>query len=294
MKWTIEHKHEGMLVRDYLTSVRAFSRRMIKTVKFSDGIKVNGCSVTVRYNLRKGDLLEISFPEEQENSRLEPMEIPLNIVYEDQDVLVLDKQTGIPVMPSPHSNAGSIANGLVAHYQKQGEHYTAHIVTRLDRHTSGLMLVAKHRFSHSQLSFQQQQGNVKRAYTAIVQGFMENKKGEIHAPIGRKEGSIIEREVRSDGQEAITLYEVESEYDPGFSCVNVSLQTGRTHQIRVHFSWRGHPLLGDDLYGGPVNRINRQALHCHKLTFYQPFKQEWLHFTSGYPDDMKQLIPESN
>ncbi|SEU02804.1 23S rRNA pseudouridine1911/1915/1917 synthase [Salinibacillus kushneri] len=293
MKWTIEDKHDGMLVRDYLVSVRAFSRRMIKTVKFSDGIRINGNSATVRYILHKGDLLEIIFPEEQKESRLQPKEVPLHIVYEDGDVLVLEKQTNIPVMPSPHSNQASIANGLLAYYLKQDENYTAHIVTRLDRNTSGLMLVAKHRYSHSQLSSFQQKGLVKRAYTAFVDGYLKEKKGEIDAPIGRKPGSIIEREVREDGQKAVTFYEVNQEYD-GFSSVKILLQTGRTHQIRVHFTWLGSPLLGDDLYGGPMDRIKRQALHCHKLSFYHPFRQKWLHFSSVFPDDMRRILTCEN
>ncbi|MRG87093.1 RluA family pseudouridine synthase [Salinibacillus xinjiangensis] len=292
MKWTIEKQYDGMLVREYLHSVRAFSRRMVKTVKFEGSIMLNGKPVTVRSTLHKGDELAITFPEERKEDGLTPIEISLDIIFEDEEILVLNKPAGIPVVPSPHFQGGSIASGLISYYQKKNLNYTAHIVTRLDKDTSGLMLVAKHRFSHSQLARLQQQGKVNRSYTALVDGQLEAKKGVIDVPIGRKSTSIIEREVREDGQKAVTHYEVIEELER-FSVVHVRLETGRTHQIRVHFASLGHPLLGDDLYGGPMKEgIKRQALHCHELSFYHPFRGETVELVTPVLKDMRLLMEQ--
>ncbi|WP_102028061.1 RluA family pseudouridine synthase [Salirhabdus sp. Marseille-P4669] len=289
MKWEIDQVHDGFLIRDYLITVRSMSRRMLKAIKTDGLIKLNNHLVTVRETLRTGDVLEILFPEEQKGRELYPKSIPLHIVYEDEDVLVLNKQAGLPVIPSRLLNKESIAHGLLYYYEQQGLPYTVHVVTRLDRNTSGLMLVAKHRFSHSLLSNFQREGEVKRKYTAFIEGRLDQKEGTIEEPIGRKPESIIERMVRPDGKEAITHYGVIQELQD-FSVVQVQLQTGRTHQIRVHFSYLGHPLVGDDLYGGSTHKLNRQALHCHELAFYHPFQEKWMTFSSELPPDMQELI----
>jgi 23S rRNA pseudouridine1911/1915/1917 synthase len=290
LEWIIDDQHEGLLVREYLNNVRAFSHRLIKSIKREGTIKVNGEEVTVRKVLHAGDQLVIEFPEEQKGRELTSLPIPLEIVYEDKDVLVLNKQAGIPVVPSRHHEEGSIASGILNHYEHQGLSYTVHIVTRLDKNTSGLMLVAKHRLSHSLLSEQQQVGQVKRAYAAYVTGPVSLIKGTIDQPIGRKVHSIIEREVRPDGKHAVTHYQVKEQYEH-FTHVHIRLETGRTHQIRVHFSYIGHPLLGDDLYGGRQDVMKRQALHCRYLSFWHPFQNKWLEFTIDLPQDMTELLP---
>jgi 23S rRNA pseudouridine1911/1915/1917 synthase len=289
LKWVIDEQHEGMLVREYLHNVRAFSHRLVKIIKKEGTIRVNGEEVTVRRVLHANDLLAVKFPEEQKGRELTSLPIPLEIVYEDEDVLVLNKQAGIPVVPSKHHDGGSIASGILNHYERQGLSYTVHIVTRLDKNTSGLMLVAKHRLSHSLLSEQQQLGQIKRAYAAFVSGCVSSKNGTIDEPIGRKDSSIIEREVRSEGKQAVTHFQVIKQFEH-FTHVQVTLETGRTHQIRVHFSYIGHPLLGDDLYGGQQDVINRQALHCRYLSFWSPFQEKRLEFTTDLPKDMTELL----
>jgi 23S rRNA pseudouridine1911/1915/1917 synthase len=289
MQWNIDQLAEGMNIRDFLTKECNFSRRMLKAVKVEGHILLNGKPVTVREKLKAGDALSVIFPEEDKGYVLNPKPIPLNIVYEDDDVIVLNKQAGLPVIPSRHHAEMSIAHGLLNYYQQKGLTYTIHVVTRLDHNTSGLMLVAKHRFSHSLLSKMQKEGKVKRTYWAFVEGKLANKKGVIDAPIGRKPTSIVEREVREDGKRAITHYEVWKDYHD-FSHVEVNLETGRTHQIRVHFSYLGHPLLGDDLYGGKKDKLDRQALHCAKLIFFHPFLKKWLKFEAPLPRDMANLI----
>ena len=288
MIWTITEKETGMIIRDFLIKQCLFSRRILKAIKQDGCILLNGKKVTVREQLHMGDQLKVIFPEEEKGLELYPKAVPLDIIYEDDAILVINKQRGIPVIPSRHYNKETIAHGLLYYYEEKGLHYTVHVVTRLDRNTSGLMLVAKHRYSHSLLSKLQRDGEVKRAYTAFVEGEMLKKKGTINVPIGRNPQSIVERMVREDGQRAITHYEVVEKYET-FSVVKVLLETGRTHQIRVHFSYLGHPLVGDDLYGGSTEKLKRQGLHCDTLSFYHPFSHEWMEFTIDLPEDMREF-----
>lgn len=278
-----------MLLRDYLIQVACLSKRLIIKAKQQNGaILINGEHRTVRYLLQYGDILEVVFPPEEISPYLQPESLALEIVYEDEDVLVVNKESGMPTMPSRIHTSGTLANAILYYYQKQGLPYTVHIVTRLDKDTSGLVLIAKHQYSHSFFSMMQRKNEIQRIYTAIVHGEMKNKQGLIDQPIGRHPSSIIERIVTSDGQEARTFYHVKQKTDT-LSFVHVQLETGRTHQIRVHLSSIGHPLVGDDLYGGNREMIKRQALHCSELSFIHPFSQEELTLFARLPDDMTLL-----
>ncbi|MDC3413667.1 RluA family pseudouridine synthase [Terrihalobacillus insolitus] len=279
-----------MIIRDYLKEVRGFSKRMIKVVKFDGGgIIVNDTPVTVRFRLKAGDCLEILLPEEVRGSFMKTEDIDLTIVYEDDDVLVLEKPPGIATIPSLHHPSGTIANGLLGYYEKKNIQYTIHVVTRLDRDTSGLLLIAKHRYSHSLLSRDQRNGLVNRSYYAMIEGKLTQKEGTINAPIGRDPTSIIQRKVTADGKHAVTHYQVELE-NSSYTLVHVKLETGRTHQIRVHFAFIKHPLVGDSLYGGMTETLNRQALHCKSLSFTHPTTNERLTFHSKLPDDISRLL----
>jgi len=290
MEWEIDKASDGMMVRNYLQSVHGFSRRIIKAVKFDGGkIMVNASPVTVRYRLTAGDKLKIEFPPEIKGAYMIPENLNLNIIYEDQDILIIDKEPGMPVIPSFQHPTGTVANAVLGHYERNQIPYTIHTVTRLDRDTSGLMLIAKHRYSHSILAGLQKAESVKRSYQAIVEGRLSEKKATIDEPIGRKKGSIIEREVIKNGKRAVTHYQVIQELTES-TLVQVQLQTGRTHQIRVHFSFLGHPLAGDTLYGGNANQIKRQALHCIELNFPHPATKEYMYFESSLPEDMKKMI----
>ncbi|WP_404821800.1 RluA family pseudouridine synthase [Oceanobacillus halotolerans] len=290
VEWTIKKEHEGFMIRDYLQQIHGFSRRMIKAIKFDGGnILVNGSPQTVRYILQTGDCLTIEFPNELKGATMEPIEMELSIVYEDDNVIVLNKPAHIATVPPLHHPRISIANGLLHYYKQKAIPYTVHVVTRLDRNTSGLLLVAKHRYSHSLLAASQKKGEVKRHYQAIVEGHLAKPKGTIDLPIGRKEDSIIERRVDPAGKHAITHYEVLKEIGE-LSLVRVKLETGRTHQIRVHFAHLNHPLAGDDLYGGSIERIDRHALHCDRLAFIHPKTKELLEFEVLMPEDMQCLI----
>ncbi|WP_232824330.1 MULTISPECIES: RluA family pseudouridine synthase [Paraliobacillus] len=292
MKWYVKKDENQMLLREYLRDVQGFSRRIVKGIKFQGGtLLVNGEFVTVRKVLKQGDLVEVSFPPEHHGMYLKPEPVPLHIIYEDDDVMVIDKDPNIATIPSNHHPTGTVANGILHHYAMHNINYTVHIVTRLDRDTSGLLLVAKHRLSHSVLADGQKRGDVARRYQAIIPGHMVIREGTIDQPIGRKPGSIVERIVDENGKPSITHYQVLEE-TAAYTLLHVALETGRTHQIRVHFAHLGHPLLGDKLYGGDTKLMKRQALHCVSLAFNHPITKERHTFTSSLPEDMKQIIQQ--
>jgi 23S rRNA pseudouridine1911/1915/1917 synthase len=289
LKWVIDTEHEGQSVKKFLKE-QNISRRALTDIKFCGGrIAVGEKEVNVRYILQPNDLLTVSFPIEEPSDSLIGEKIPLQIVYEDNHVLVVNKPAGMNTIPSREHPTGSLANALIGYFENIGLQATTHIVTRLDRNTSGLVLIAKHRHTHHLLSEEQKSGAIKRTYVAFAEGVFSERAGKIEKPIGRKQESIIEREIRSDGQYALTYYQVLRTFSD-FTMVELQLETGRTHQIRVHLSAIGHPLLGDDLYGGGKNLIERQALHCKKLTFDHPFLNQRLEFTCDLPYDMNQLI----
>ena len=189
--------------------------------------------------------------------------------------------------------SGSVANYLRGYYAEQGIASTIHIVTRLDRNTSGLMVIAKHRHIHHLMSEQQKRGEIHREYEAIVHGHVNQSFLSIIAPIGRKDTSIIEREVREDGQFAhtdMTVLKRSTRDGADVTHVRLKLYTGRTHQIRVHAAHIGHPLVGDELYGGLRELINRQALHCVSVSFFHPILQKQMKFLSALNEDMNKLI----
>ncbi|MDX8364417.1 RluA family pseudouridine synthase [Cytobacillus sp. IB215665] len=291
LQWIISDKDHNKLIRDFLKQ-QHISKASLTDIKFAGGdIIVNGKSENVRYRLKQGDQVIVVFPIEPIGKGIVAENIPLQIIYEDEYLLIINKRPNLPTIPSRQHPERSLANGLMNYYKEKGLQITVHIVTRLDRDTSGLVLVAKHRHIHHLLSQQQQLGQIKRVYYAIVNGLVTLNSGTITSPIGRKSNSIIEREVRDDGQKATTHFQVIRRY-PTYSLVQLRLETGRTHQIRVHMSHIGHPLEGDTLYGGTEKHIKRQALHCHKLTFCHPVTHEELVFQKNIPDDMHSLTTE--
>lgn len=293
LRWGAGLEDAGKLLRDFLEE-QDISRRALTAVKFSGGlILVNGVEATVRYLIKNGDQIEVIFPPEEASAGLIPESIPISIKYEDDFILVVAKPPFMNTIPSREHPTGSLANALAGYYRDNGIPSTIHVVTRLDRDTSGLVLVAKHSHVHHLLSEQQKQGLVKRRYSAIAEGCIKEDHGKIEEPIGRKSTSIIEREVREDGQYACTLFEVIARLK-GYTLIGLQLLTGRTHQIRVHLSHYGFPLAGDDLYGGHKKDIPRQALHCSSVMFFHPFLKETLAFEESLPEDMLKLIHQSS
>ncbi|EIT84610.1 pseudouridylate synthase [Fictibacillus macauensis ZFHKF-1] len=293
LRWIVEPSQTGLL-RDFLRN-KQLSKKAVTDIKFSGGkLLVNHQEVTVRKKLSAGDAVEVHFPKEPISEQMIPISMALDILYEDEHLLVVNKEAGLPTIPSRYQKHGSLAQGVLAYYIERGVDATFHGINRLDKDTSGLVMIAKHRFAHSLFSKQQKEKQIKRAYIAIAHGRFVTKKGTIDAPIGRKEDSLIERMVRADGQRAVTHYEVLQENEVrNDSVVKLRLETGRTHQIRVHMAHRHNPLLGDDLYGGRCDHIPRQALHSYEVTFVHPFTAETMTLAAPLPSDMKQLLHET-
>lgn len=288
LSWEVKKEHNGILLREFL-KLKELSKRALTDIKFQGGkITVNGEEKTVRTILKELDVVQIYFPIEKPSEDLIAEDIPFEIVYEDDAVLVINKPFGIASIPSREHPSGTLANGLLFYYQSIGLQSTIHIVTRLDKDTSGLMLVAKNRYIHYLFS-RNELKDVQRKYLAIVHGQMHDTKGVIRAKIARKSDSIIERIVSEEGQEAITHYQVLLA-NRDYSVVELELETGRTHQIRVHMSSIGHSLIGDDLYGGNTNLLKRQALHSYKLSFIHPIDHTEKNFEIALPADLKCLL----
>lgn len=276
---------DGYNVRDYLLLEKNISRQTLKKIKFHGGkLHVNESVVNVRHPLKTGDVLDVYLPEESRAESLYPVDMPLDILYEDDFLLVVCKPAGLAVMPKIGNSEPTLAHGLIHYYDQHQLPYTAHIVTRLDKDTSGLVLIAKHQLAHGYFRTMQ----IERKYLALVEGILKNKSGIIRAPIARKSGSIIERCVSEEGKYAETHYRVIEE-QPNRSLVDIVLKTGRTHQIRVHFSYLNHPLLGDTLYGGRKVDSKRQALHCYHLSFQHPYTEEFIRIMAPWPEDLPEI-----
>ncbi len=293
LQWKITAREAGLLIREFLKD-NHISKTALTDIKFDGGfIQVNGQEVNVRYVLREGDVLQVGFPEEVPSEGMKGEDLPLNILYEDDYLLVVNKPAGVNSIPSREHPSGSLANRLIEYYQRIGLKSAAHIVTRLDRDTSGLVLIAKHRHVHHLFSEQQRSRKIHRMYQAFAEGSICPDAGTIEQPIARKRDSIIEREVSEEGQYACTHYQVIGRHKE-FTHVKLKLETGRTHQIRVHLAWLGFPLAGDELYGGTRRFIRRQALHCCSLSFEHPFLHKPLIFDQPLPEDMNCLLSQSN
>ncbi|AWE06460.1 RNA pseudouridine synthase [Lysinibacillus sp. 2017] len=287
LQFTVEI--EGQFLREAIAAW-GISKRALTAIKFDGGaLLVNGKEQNVRHKLQIGDVVTILFPLEEVSEGLIAQNAPLSIVYEDEAVLVLDKPAYMSTIPSREHPSGSVANFLRGYFEQQQLASTVHIVTRLDRDTSGLMLIAKHRHIHHLMSQQQKEGMVHREYEALVEGLLVEDQQSIIAPIGRKDTSIIEREVRADGQFAHTDVFVLTRGET-ISHIRLKLHTGRTHQIRVHMASIGHPLVGDELYGGSRMLLDRQALHCRYIHFKHPLTGKMMDFESLLPEQFIKIL----
>ncbi|HZG15992.1 MAG TPA: RluA family pseudouridine synthase [Candidatus Bathyarchaeia archaeon] len=290
LRFVAGEQEDGQTIRDVLQSGYGVSRRLLTKAKHGGEILLNGQPVYVTVKLAAGDLVVVRLPMDEMN-HLEPQEMPLAIRYEDEDLLIVAKPHGLVVHPTRTHPEGTLANGVVAYYLSKGETHSFRPVNRLDKDTSGLMIVAKSQWAHEQCARMQKDRTLKRTYQAIVHGKLLEKQGVIDAPIGLRDGSIIERMVRPDGQPARTFFRVLAEGDD-WSWLELQLETGRTHQIRVHLASLGHPLLGDDLYGGSRERIGRQALHAVQLSLRHPRNGKPLTLTEPLPSDMAKLVEQ--
>lgn len=289
LTYTINSDYNQFTIDNYLRE-KGFSRHVIIHLKQTeDGILLNGKWAYVTNTLNSGDVLTLNIIEEQSSENIVPVKMDLNIIYEDEDILVINKPANTPIHPSQNNYDNSLANGLAYYYQEQKLPFVFRCMNRLDRDTTGLVLLAKNMYSSCVLSDMVKNRNIHREYLAVVEGKLDSS-GTINAPIARKEDSIIERCIDlENGQSAITHYKC-LEYKNNYSLASIKLETGRTHQIRVHMKYIGHPLPGDFIYNPNYEHINRQALHSHKICFIHPVTKKAMEFTAPLPKDIHSLI----
>ena len=261
---------------------------MVHLKKTPESILLNGRWEYVNTLLKTGDLLEIKLIEQESSEKIPPVYASFSIIYEDEDILVIDKPANMPIHPSLNHYENTLANAVCYYFANQGIPYTFRCVNRLDKNTTGLTIVAKHMLSSAILSQDVAIKSIKREYLAIVSGETDDS-GTIDAPIGRKNHSTIERQIDyTNGERAITHYR-KIDTKNGYTLVSLVLETGRTHQIRVHMSSIGHPLIGDFLYHPESHELPRQALHSHKLEFIHPITRKAMAFTAPMPSDMSDF-----
>ncbi len=280
----------GIKVDTLLRKHLGLSGTVVRRIKWlSDGILVDGIRVNTRFCPVAGQVLSVRLSDPQRNSGIVPAPGPLDIVYEDEDLIVLNKAAGVSVHPGPGHFDDTLGNFLVYYYESSGQEADFHPVHRLDRGTSGLLVAAKHPHAQEVLKNQLHTEHFRRVYLAVCEGILEDWTGVIDAPLGPKPGSLMEQMVRPDGKPARTRYGVLRRWGDR-SLVELELETGRTHQIRVHMAHIGHPLTGDFLYGTEDKAlIGRPALHSGYLSFLHPITKEKLQFSTPLPEDMARL-----
>lgn len=284
--YTVQEAPPHATVGGVLTRQLGMSGHLIRRLKAVDGIVLNGRPVRLDAPAQKGDELELRLPSGP-SSKVDPEPVPLDILYEDADLIVLNKQAGLVVHPSHGCYHGTVANGLAHYFLTRGEAAGMHPVHRIDRDTSGLVVFAKHPYAHQQLALQLTEFKLDRQYLAIAEGLVEGDHGVIEAPIARRPGPGGYREVAAHGQTAKTRYQVLARSAlTSESLVSLWLETGRTHQIRVHLESVGHPLLADKLYGHPHASLQRQALHARTLSFRHPRTQAVMRLVAPLPEDL--------
>ena len=288
--YIIDEDSAGLRVEQFLRRKRYSGQNLSEIKRMPKSILVNGVHYYMRQELSKGDHLQVRICETKNSEKIPPTNLPLDIIYEDEDILVLNKPAGMPIHPSLNNYTNSMANALAYYFQSQGKPFIFRCCNRLDRDTSGLTIVSKHLVSGSILSDMTKYREVHREYLAIARGSVTPSEGTIQAPLGRKEGTIIERTVNWEhGEDAVTHYKVVKEAN-GHSLVSLQLETGRTHQIRIHMKYLGFPLVGDYLYNPDMEFIARQALHSCRLSFEHPITHVPLCFEAPLPDDMKRVL----
>jgi len=288
--YEITSEYEGYSIEKFLKAKGYSSANITAIKKMPENVVIDGKWEHMNRKLMAGETLTVNISEEASSKQIPAVKMDLDIVYEDEDIMVINKPAGLPIHPSLNHYEDSLANGLAYYYESQGKPFIFRCVNRLDNNTSGLTVVAKHLVAAGILSTMVKNRELKREYLAIVEGHIEPDLGTIDAPIGRVDDTGIMRQVDFEkGESAVTHYQVMHEKN-GHSLVSIHLETGRTHQIRVHFKYIGHPLVGDHLYNPSSKAMSRQALHSHRLEFKHPITGEAMEFVAEIPTDMKLCL----
>ena len=284
-----------------------YSRHIRTWLKQHPGsVRLNGEEALFYFPLKNGDLLEISLEEEHPSENIVPVDLPIHIIYEDEDLMVIEKPADMPVHPSIGNYENTLANAAAWYFHRQDIPFVFRCINRLDRDTTGLLILAKHMLSGAILSDQMKKRAIHRTYLAITEG-KTDPAGTIDSPIGRTDQSLILRQVDHENGDSACTHYLQKCWHPktfypetlpvpqdGLSLVQLQLETGRTHQIRVHMTSIGHPLIGDTLYNPETALMNRQALHSYRLAFTHPVTGVSLEFTSPLPEDMVEFFPDCN
>ncbi|MBQ3053785.1 MAG: RluA family pseudouridine synthase [Clostridia bacterium] len=292
MDFIVNSNFNKSFVRNFLREGQGFSSRQLSLLKRKGGIYVNGIPQNLNCEIVTGDIVSVVFPCEE--SSILPQKGSLHLLFEDDCILAVNKPPYLPCHPSAGHRENTLGNFVAGYFMEKGEKACVNIPGRLDANTSGIVLIAKNKYVQNQLAKQFKEGSISKKYIAIVEGSTENQ-GEINQPIARAEGSIIKREVNAEGKKAITRYKkifenIFLQNNEKYSVVEVETLTGRTHQIRVHMSYIGHPLLGDFLYGTESKNFPRHMLHMKEIAFVHPITGEKMTITASLPEDMQYLL----
>lgn len=296
LQYKIEQQDHSKTIGTFLKE-KDYSRGVIIALKKTPvGIRKNGVQAGVNEILETGDVLQICLTEEETSENIVPRGYDIDILYEDEDILVVNKPYNMPIHPSVNNYDNTLANGIMYYYEKKGQPYVFRCMNRLDRDTSGVTIIAKNLLSGSILSKQMKERGIDRIYIAFVEGVVKEE-GTINLPIGREEGTIIKRKIdEKEGKPAVTHYRRLDVFHidrKNVSVVALKLETGRTHQIRVHMAAIGHPLLGDFLYNEDNHMLTRQGLHGIECSFYHPITREYMKIKAPLPGDMSVLLERS-
>jgi 23S rRNA pseudouridine1911/1915/1917 synthase len=288
MHHVVTGEEAGRTVQEILTGPLAVSRRMIQRLTRSRGIRLNGRPPRLSGKVKAGDRLSMRVAAAEEPG-LTPVVMDLSIVFEDRDLIVVDKPPFLIVHPTNQSQKRTLAHGIAHHFQMTGTPARVRPLHRLDRDTSGLVVIAKSEYAHQHLDRQLRQGALKRSYLAVAQGSISPDTGIIDEPIGRKPGVPNLRTVLPGGEPAVTRYRVRARAEE-MTLVELELETGRTHQIRVHLAFIGHPIVGDRQYGTAVRGdLSRQALHAHRISFAHPTSGQDIRLEAPLPADLQTI-----
>lgn len=289
VKYTVTKEGNGTKIRDYMKEELNLSGRFIRNSAMGQRLMVNGKVVRLSHKLAEGDEIQVKVTKE-ESQDIQGEDLNIQVIYEDDDLLVVNKPPFMVVHPTKSHQTGTLANGIIYHFRSNNDDSIVRLVSRLDRDTSGLIMIAKNQFSHMNLAKSMEQDLIEKSYLAIVHGHLKEREGTIDRPIGRPTNETIRRAVLEDGQRSITHYKVIEEFKEA-SLVQLLLETGRTHQIRVHLSYEGHPIYGESLYSefNDEELIHRQALHAFRLKLPHPRSGKILEFQCDMPEDMKKL-----
>ncbi len=286
LEYITDKNAHGKTVKQIIYEHFSLSSRLVTKLKNSGGICVNGEVVTVRYVLRENDILTLCLDEEK-NSDIEPVELVLDVIYEDEYILAVNKPSAMPTHPSYKHHTDTLANGVMHRYRHSP--FTFRAITRLDEDTTGVVLIARDANTAQKLSLLMKNGKIRKQYLAICDNTPRETKGIIDAPIARDKTSVIKRKISQDGKSAVTEYQVIQAFDDGKCLIRAYPKTGRTHQIRLHLSHIGCPINGDFLYG--VQKANERALlHCESICFIHPETKEETEIKADLPDDMRIFL----